>query len=255
MNLKRTTLMSVGIFVAIGLALTMAAVFFIGQEKSLFEKRYTLHAIFKDVSGLRMGAVVQLAGLNVGYVDGVRFPSPERAAGGQLEVILKINKAYEDQIRKDSKVSIQTQGLLGDKYILISTGTPGVAAHKNGDTLITQEATGITVLADVGKKTMEEIQETMRKMREVMDKLPLQDVDQKRFREIMTNIDATTGDIRVIADKVKQGEGTLGAFLMDPSLYNDMRSLLGHANRSKLLKGLIRATISGQDKGTEKSVK
>lgn len=247
--------MSVGIFVAIGLALAMAAVFFIGQEKSLFEKRYILYAIFKDVSGLRMGAVVQLAGLNVGYVDGVRFPSAERAAGGQLEVILKINKSYEDQIRKDSKVSIQTQGLLGDKYILISTGTPGVAALKNGDTLITEEATGITVLADVAKKTMEEIQETMRKMREVMDKLPLQDVDQKRFREIMTNIDATTGDIRVITEKVKQGEGTLGAFLMDPSLYKDMRALMGHANRSKLLKGLIRATIAEQDKGTGQPIK
>lgn len=249
MNVKRSTLMSVGLFVTMGLALTMVAVFFIGQERSLFERRYTLYALFKGVSGLRMGAVVQLAGLNVGYVDGVRFPKAERA-DGRLEVILKISKSYQERIRADSKVSIQTQGLLGDKYILITTGAPGVAALKDGDTLITEDSVGLAGLAEEGRRTLREMRETAETLREVLDKLPVTDMDQKRFREIMQNIDAATGDIKVVTGKVRAGEGTLGAFLTDPSLYNDMRSLLGHANRSKMLKGLIRATIAEQEKGT-----
>ncbi|OGQ05259.1 MAG: hypothetical protein A2W61_08375 [Deltaproteobacteria bacterium RIFCSPLOWO2_01_44_7] len=250
MKLKRTTLIDVGIFVAVGFSVALLAIFFIGREKSLFEKRYTLLTRFDNISGLRMGAVVQLAGLNVGYVDGVRFPKEQGSE--KLEVILQVGKSYKERIRKDSRASIETQGLLGDKYILITTGNANMPVLEDGEFLLTEEGSSLGALADSGKKTMQEIQEAAKKFRQTLDKLSLEDQEKGSIKSILKNIDGASNDLAFILSKVRKGEGTVGALLTDPALYHDLRALMGHANRNQLLKNMIRATIAEQEKATSK---
>lgn len=252
MQIKRATLIDVGLFVVVGLGLALAALFFIGRERSFFERRYTLYSQFEDVSGLRMGALVQLAGLNVGYVQGVRFPQDK--GSDKLEVVLKISRDYKERIRKDSKASIQTQGLLGDKYILITTGHPNVPPLEDGEFLLTEEGAGIQALASSGSKTLKEVQEAAKKFREALEKLPLEGKDKESMRKTMKNVEGSSEDLQVILSRVRKGEGTVGALLMDPALYHDLRALMGHANRNKLLKNLIRATIAEQEKATQKPI-
>lgn len=252
MNLKRSTLIDVGFFVVAGLGLAMMAILFIGREKSFFEKRYTLVAQFKDISGLRMGAVTQLAGLNVGYVDGVRFPKDK--ASENLEVVLKISRSYKDRIRKDSKASIQTQGLLGDKYILISTGSASLPALEEGEILLTEEGSSIAALANSGKRTFDEVREAAKKMSAFLDQLPSGSQNKGEVKHILDEIDGASSDLHAILSKVRKGEGTIGALLVDSALYNDMRALMGHANRNKLLKNMIRATITEQEKATRRPI-
>lgn len=246
MRVKRSTIIDVGVFVTVGLALALTAVFFIGREKSFFERRYTLIAPFKGISGLRMGAVVQLAGINVGYVDGVRFGK----AGDQnrIDVILKVSKTYQDHIRKDSVASIQTQGLLGDKFILISSGSIGMPPLADGEIMATEEGGGFGALADTGKKTLEDIRLVAKDFQQTLETVKLDKDDKENIKKFLANLNAISG-------KIKNGEGTIGALIMDPSLYFDMRALMGHANRNKLLKNLIRATVDEQDKATAMPVK
>ena len=253
MKTKRSALIDVGIFMTVGLVLALVSVFFVGREKSLFEKRYALVASFKEISGLRMGAIVQLAGLNVGYVDGVRFS--KEGSGDHLDVILKIGKTYQDRIRKDSKASIQTQGLLGDKYILITTGSGNMPPLVNGNTIATEEGGSFAALAETGRKTLDEIQETAKTFRSAVKELKLDDKDREHIKKILAHLDETSASFSIIMEKVKNGEGTVGALLMDPSIYFDMRALMGHANRNKLLKNMIRATIEEQEKATTKPVR
>lgn len=247
MRTKKSTLIDVGIFVAVGLGLAMVAIFFIGRERSLFEKRYTLSVLFSNISGLRLGAVVQLAGLNVGYVSGVRFPK-EGTDTGKLMVIMKVNEAYKNHIRTDSAASIETQGLLGDKFIQITPGTLARPPLQDGDAVSSQEGHSMQVLAEEGKKTMIELQETSKKIRETLDKIPWETIDKEKVQKILDNVESVTSS-------VKEGDGTIGALLMDPSLYFDLRALLGQANRNKLLKNLIRATIEEQEKATAMPIK
>lgn len=236
MRISRKTLIEVGLFVAVGLAIALVSVFFIGRERSLFGKTYMLIAPFEEVSGLRHGAVVQLAGLRAGYVEAVRFPKEKQIKN--LEVVLKLARDFQEQIRQDSIATIQTQGLLGDKFILISRGTQNVPALKDGERLQTEGSSGISDLAGKSKKMVDEITLTS-----------------KKFREVLDRIEGATASLDEILDGMKKGDGTIGALLKDPGLYQDMRALMGRANRSKLLKNLIRATISEQEKETKKPLK
>lgn len=248
MRLKKKTIIQVGLFVTIGLFLSFLSIFFIGRERNLFSQGYTLIAPFKEVNGLRKGAVVQLAGLNVGYVSGVRFPKDAKA--DYFEVILEIGKDYKDYIRKDSRASLQTQGLLGDKYILISRGSSNQPPLKQGDILLAEDVSGVSALLERSQKMVKEIEAAAKSFRKVLDRLPMKAEDEERLRATMKDVKAITEDLRVVVDEVRKGEGTIGGLLKDPSLYHDLRALLGHANRSKLLKNLIRATLAEQEKGT-----
>ncbi len=253
MRIKKKTIMDVGIFVTAGLGLALMAVFLIGRERSLFERRYTLIAPFEDISGLRSGAVVQIAGLNAGYVNSVRFPADKTSQ--KLEVIMKVGKGYRDRIRKDSKASIHTQGLLGDKYIFITTGSAGFAPLENGEYIETEEIANIQNLTESGSKTLQAIENAAKEISDTLKKIKLDETDRANLKKAIANIETTSGDMKEISGKIRNGEGTLGALIMDPSLYNDMRALLGEANRNKLFKTLIRGTIEEQEKGTSMPVK
>lgn len=241
MRIKRKTLIEVGVFVTLALGATFFAIFLIGRERGLFGRTYTLIAPFEEVSGLREGAQVQLAGLNVGYVEGVRFAKKMKG----LDVILKISIDFKSYIRQDSQASIQTQGLLGDKFILISRGSLAQPELKDGEILKTEGIGGLGAIAEKGKKMMDEIAVAAEKFREALEKIPLDPKNRKAIQNILQ-------DLGVIIADIREGKGTIGALLRDPALYHDVRALMGRANRSKLLKNLIRTTIAEQEKATQK---
>ncbi len=245
MRIKRKTLIEVGIFVALGLGAGLLSVFFIGRESSLFGKTYTIVALFDDVSGLRKGATVQLAGLNIGYVDGVRLPRDKGAKN--LEVVLKISESYKEYVRKNSKAFIYTQGLLGDKFVLITRGSLDSPPIQDGEAIRTEARGGIAQLTGKGEDMIEEITAAAKKFREALETLPLEKTDKEKMKQIVGNVEEASGDLKDIFASINNGEGTLGALVKDPALYNDMRALMGRANRSKLLKNLIRSTISDQE--------
>ncbi|MEW6518753.1 MAG: outer membrane lipid asymmetry maintenance protein MlaD [Desulfurivibrio sp.] len=106
----------VGVFLIVGF-LAFAYISLQFGEFSIFSRgqNYTLLADFDNVSGLKKGAVVTIAGVNVGTVSGIRLTKEQRA-----EVSLYL--ANEVEITEDAIASIKTQGIIGDKYIRISQG-------------------------------------------------------------------------------------------------------------------------------------
>lgn len=241
MRVSRKILIEVGLFVFVGFLAALVIVFFVGRESGLFQRSYTLVGSFEDVSGLREGAMVQLAGLRAGYVEGVRFPKEKEIKN--LEVILKIDTRYKEYIRKDSVASIQTQGLLGDKFILISRGSANMPVLEEGEMPQSGRGPDVYDLAEKGREVMEEMERAAQELRKTLERLD---------QTILTDMEGASEDLRAILEGMRRGEGTIGALLKDPSLYHDMRALMGRANRSKLLKNMIRATISEQEKETKK---
>ena len=60
---------------------------------------------------------------------------------------------------------------------------------------------------------------------------------------LMTNVNAMSDDLRAILSGVRQGKGTLGALLVDPSVYDDLKALLGNTERNAVLRALVRYSI------------
>ena len=107
-----------------------------GRSAGLFERQYRLVASFGQIGGLIQGATVRLAGVAVGHVGEIRLPEPGSA---KVRVELLIARRVQDRIRADSLARIETLGLLGDKIIDVTLGSPGAAVIPDGGELRTEE--------------------------------------------------------------------------------------------------------------------
>jgi phospholipid/cholesterol/gamma-HCH transport system substrate-binding protein len=119
----------VGIVVTIGFIGFLFLLFNVGGGEGIFTPRFRLFSRFTEVKGLHYGSEVSLAGLHIGIVKGIVI---SKDGGKQLIVELAIDKDYEDRIREDSVAAIKTQGVLGDKYVELSIGSPEKPALQSG---------------------------------------------------------------------------------------------------------------------------
>lgn len=175
-----------GIFVFIGTVLTVLSIFLIGSKEQLFQDTYTVKAYFEDVEGLKNGAVVRLNGINIGSVKDIRITNDEK---GTVEVVMKLNKSIENFIRLDSKCTIETEGLVGNKIVTITPGSSKFDKIANGGVIKSERK---TTLNDI----ISETQSTMR------------------------NVNEFTYQLAVVTKQINSGRGTLGKILYDNSLYN-----------------------------------
>src|SRR5437667_3125809 len=109
-----------GIFIVFTLAILAAGIFLIGNRQFLFSSTYQIKAAFKNVAGLNNGAEVRVGGIHKGTVKQIQLPAQP---GGQMTVVMAMEKSTRKVIRKDSVAAIQTEGLLGNKYVEISFGS------------------------------------------------------------------------------------------------------------------------------------
>jgi phospholipid/cholesterol/gamma-HCH transport system substrate-binding protein len=121
-----------GLFAVIALVLAVSAIYYIGKQKNKFGSVVHISAYFNSVSGLKMGSNVRLGGIDVGTVDGISLMTDTT-----VQVQMIIQKKVQRFIRKDAKASIGSEGLMGDKVIVIAPGTPGTPAVSEGDSLPT----------------------------------------------------------------------------------------------------------------------
>lgn len=149
-----STAFRVGLFVFFGLLFLSIGVFLIGSKDFLFSPTYRLKANFHDVSGLNNGADVRVAGIHVGSVQRIDLPSRPQ---DPITVLMNLRSSTQNIIKKDSVASIKTEGLLGDKYVEISFGSPKAEDVQGDDTIaslappdMAQQAEQITTEAQSG---------------------------------------------------------------------------------------------------------
>lgn len=240
----------VGLFVSLAIISFMVVVFLLGGEKKLFEDQYSLIAHFNTVSGLRTGSPVHLAGIHVGNVSQVRFLED---GSKKVAVVMKVSTKYQNRIREDSMASIETQGLLGDKMILLSIGNFEKRILQNGDLVLVQSSSDFGDLASKGQELIHNANSILLQVKNgpglVHDLLY-----NKEGQELISNMNAlskglqqTTKNLENITGKIDNGKGTVGALINDASLFNDMKTLLGKANRNKLVKAVVRYTLKTKD--------
>ena len=116
-----STAFRVGVLVVMALVFLSIGVFLIGNKDFLFSSTYRLKAEFQNVAGLNNGAAVRIGGIHQGTVKEIDLPlQPD----GKVTVVMNVKSETRNIIKKDSRASIKTEGLLGDKYVEISFGSP-----------------------------------------------------------------------------------------------------------------------------------
>jgi phospholipid/cholesterol/gamma-HCH transport system substrate-binding protein len=187
-----------GGFILAALVIFGSGVLLIGNRQYLFSRTYRLQAAFDTVAGLDDGAVVRSGGVRIGIVDKIRMP---RRSGEKVTVVMKLRKATQEVIKKDSVASIETEGLLGAKYVAVSFGSPESEPVRDGDGI------GSRPPLDVGELA-------------------------KKASDALTNVDAAAAGMRSIAAKIDRGEGTVGALLNDKKVYQDLSRSMAEAKAS-----------------------
>ncbi len=136
-----------GLFIAATLSILAVGTFLIGDRRLLFTPKFEIGTTFKNVNGLMEGAEVHVGGINQGIVSKIALPEEP---DGDMIVSLKLNRSAASVIREDSRASINTEGLLGTKFVEVSFGSPKAPALENGGTI---ESTTTLEISDVMKKT------------------------------------------------------------------------------------------------------
>ena len=130
-----STAFRVGVLVVLAVLFLSIGVFLIGNKDLLFSSTYRLKADFQNVAGLNNGAEVRIGGIHQGTVKEIDLPSQP---DGKVTVVMNLRSPTRNIVKKDSRASIKTEGLLGDKYVEISFGSPKAEAVGNYDTIASE---------------------------------------------------------------------------------------------------------------------
>ncbi len=228
----------VGIFVLIGLVVFGFLILNATGDFNPFEKKLTLKARFASADGLREGAEVQLAGVNIGKVTAIKmlpFDSPEDA---KIEAYFSVSpvldgKPITERVRTDSTAQlVATSVLANDKMINITPGTPEGEAVSPNDFLNSSVAISINQLTQTGNDLLQQINKLAIPTNEILNKANQGDGTLGKIindDSLYKNLDSTLSEaklsmlkIQTVLDRVKSGDGTAGKLLNDPQLYNNL---------------------------------
>jgi phospholipid/cholesterol/gamma-HCH transport system substrate-binding protein len=235
-----------GAFVIGGLVLFGLGLFLIGDRRMLFSKSAEYYTEFAQVSALEAGAKVRVGGMDAGEIVEIRVP---RGPGAKFRLKFRIVEKLFPVIRTDSIASIATDGLLGNKFLLIDIGTTGLAPagwelpsrepFEIGDLLAKIRATVTAIDMTVGevKGDVMDATQTVAEAAKHVDQIIV--AAQEPVGKIMVAAGRISEETGAIIARVRAGEGTIGKLLNDDAVYN---SVSRSANEVEEVAGNLRQT-------------
>ena len=197
----------VGLTVLVASVTLAVLIFFMSGTGGWFTHKIRLRSYFDNAGGLREGAPVRLAGVDIGNVTGVRVVSGRQAT--PVQVTMKVNTTYMFSLRKDSVTVMSTAGILGETFVDIDSSTAKGPEASDGDVL---QSRGQPDVQDVVRASQGTLQ----------------------------NMDALLKRVDRILAFVESGQGSIGKVIYDPALYDRLNAVVGE------FKGLLDDIQSGK---------
>jgi phospholipid/cholesterol/gamma-HCH transport system substrate-binding protein len=189
---------TVGIFLFLGIVIFLVGVFTLGGQKKTFVKSFGLNVVFDDIQGLKAGNNVWFSGVKIGTIKKVQFYGTS-----QVQVFLSIEEEAHKYIHKDAKASISSDGLIGNKIVVIDGGTPKFPFVEDGDQLLVNTSL-----------STDDIMKTLQ-------------VNNKNLVDITT-------DFRILSRNLVDGKGAAGALLSDQEVANNFKSIVANLQSTTL---------------------
>ena len=190
------TELRVGLFVLVAMVMLAVTVLYV-TGTDLLAAKYRLKTYLPEVEGLKIGAPVRLDGVQIGNVDAIRMNPTPKDRNENIEVILRIDRVFQNEIRGDSRASLITEGLLGNRYVTVERGFIGAPLQADARLAGKEEASAKMIV--------------------------------ERGAELVQNLNALSSTAREIVEAVQKGRGTLGRMLTDEQAYNRLNDALGRA--------------------------
>lgn len=217
----------VGLFVAGALSFFALGLFLIGDSTQLFTRSFSVDADFAKVTGLEIGTKVRVAGMDGGAVTSIQIP-PNPAA--KFHVRFRIVEKLHSLVRQDSIATIQTDGLLGNKFLEVDAGSQASPPARNESSIRSKEPFDFAELMDQMSDTVKavtaaipgiksEVAEVLTHINNVVESANrLVKTATPDVKSILASSSKIAADIREITAGIQAGEGTVGALFKDKAL-------------------------------------
>ena len=186
----------VGSFIFFGLLIFIVGIFVLGGQQKSFVKSLRVNAVFNDIGGLKPGNNVWFSGVKIGTVKTIKF-----YGNSQVEVQMRIEESAQQYIRKDASAKLSSDGLIGNKIIVLFGGNPKMPEIEDGDILRVQK------------------------------ELSTDDI-MKTFQQNNENLIGITTNFKKLSTDIVKGKGTAGALLADSSLAVSFRAIVNNLQKT-----------------------
>ncbi len=213
-----------GIFILLALLFFAGGVLLMGQKTKMFVNKGDLRIVMNDVVGLKIGAPVWLAGVDVGLVTGIFFANPKNS--NEVSIDIEVDTNALKKIGADSRVTIKTRGLMGEKYVDILP-----SKHYSETPPIQLQGSPGAKLDDVIQKAgdafdrVNRIIDNIESGKGTLGKL-------NKDETLYSNVARLAVEMKELIVTINRGDGTLGRLNRDPEPYNRLISILSRADRT-----------------------
>lgn len=220
----------VGLFVLAGLIALTAYIFSI-SSKSAFEGGKTVRVIFGFANGLKKNAPVRIAGVDKGTVKNISLIVDK--ADKRTKVAVDISVGKDARIPVDSTVIINQLGLMGEKYVEIMPGIDYRYFFEDGKTYIGKDPIAQEMISERVLQVTKKVESAV----SGVDGMVNNEANKGNIQGLLANMNSMTGNMDEILKDIRAGKGTLGKFMYDEGLYDDLHGLTSdlRANPWKLL--------------------
>ncbi len=208
----------------------MAGLFLIGRETRLFASKNRYYFTVGSAAGLNEGNPVRLNGVTVGIVE--KIDLPEDIHKQLLTVRISIERQYEERIRADSRARVRTMGLLGDKYVEVSSGSPSAAMIPPGGAIPTQADTDIDKIIASGGDVVDNMVRISYSLTRILDRIDrgeglVGQLTSGESDKITDRLDATLASAQRVMTGIESGKGPLGRLVHDEKLASQLATSIG----------------------------
>lgn len=222
----------VGTLVIVSLTILAAGIFLISGEIGFLSRKYTLRTYFSGAGGLRPGSQVRVAGIPVGTVTDINlshYTEPQRS----VEVLMRVPRNFQSQIRQNSEATLATAGLLGEAYVDITRGNPAQPPVPAGGEVKSKEEADIKRIVQNTNDVIANLRVVSSKLTDITDQIQSGQgsIGKLIYNEsLYNNLNQSTASVQRLLAHVEHGEGSLGKLMTDETLYQHTVGTLRHVN-------------------------
>lgn len=228
----RWSQLKVGMIVLISTIVLVTLLFLMTSSSGLgiLSHKLTVTTYFENSAGLKTGAAVNLQGVTIGTVKTVAVVNSADHKLTPVKVVMKLNEKYSPDLKKDSKASLSTVGVLGDTVVDINSQFAVGPPLQDGDELKTTETPSLTDVVKAGQGTIESLNVILAKMNVIVDNLQS---GKGSVGQLINNpglynkADATVDELLTLEKNLNRGRGSIGKLLTDDTLYNRLNDVAG----------------------------
>ena len=228
--------LKVGITVLVASVILAVSIFLI-TGTGFFTPSIRLKAYFDNAEGLRLGSPVRLQGVDIGNVTHIEIVRDRPK--DPVEVTMKVSTAYRFNLRKDSLASLTTAGALGETYVDIFSGQAKGAEVADGDVLPSEERPGLQEVVRASQTTLQNLDTVLKRFDRIVAAIERGEGSIGKFiydPTVFNKVNATLTEVQAMVKEMRQGKGTVGKLIQDDTLYRRAEAAVDKLN--KIIDGL-----------------